>query len=708
MKYKAYTKKVVEFQETDPDLCRDFYGLYGIDLGSEPGDNGWINFRCVLPTHSSSNKKPDGAICLKNMHYKCWSNQCRDEYNEELTRIAKDDPKYSRRRDLEWISAAEFLMLHQELSWIDAQKTVDDFIYSWKMDKSGEKPEKMHLDNHTNKKFVSSMEWENSAIEMQEALQKNLHSDILLTYINSKGLKLETILAAKMGYIPASMIQKDECLVHVYYQNGTVVAIKGRTADGRKGGVKNSSNTLYLLQDLQRAISLEVSTLILCEGETDTLVMKQALKDYGFGDIPVCGIPGSNFNREWSRFLRYFTRIIFIRQSDAPSKTLGAKIVDALDGREIEIVEPPFEPMAEGKDIADYFMLGEEKRLFFLELLGLSTENLVEYKTPLMETCDIFCQNSGKEIKWVIPNFIESESINHIIGPPKVGKTFLALQLMISASYGVPLLDNPLWESEGGFKSLLIEEEGSRVRLSNRFKKILYSYKLEPNESMCLVHRKGIKLDTQEGINTLRKLICKEKPNLLIFDPLASLHSGDENDAKAMSLITCNLNSLLKIHRNMAIVVLHHSRKKGPKEAGSPVFRGSTVIFASSDLKITLEAKTSKEDGDYIEMTLEGREVEGNNIFDVTFNGDTGRHYMKDLFVPTLLSQQEQRLSKDQLLDLFLENPTTWYTSKELQSLLKLTQSIVSKYTKKLMDDYYIMSEIVPDTKNTLAYKLKC
>ena len=703
MLYRSYTKKLVEFKELDQDMIRDFYSLYDIDLKAEPNSTGWINFRCILPTHLSSDKKSDGGICLKNAHYKCFSNQCQEEYNTELMKIAKEDSKYIR-HEREWLSSTEFLMLHQGISWAEAQKIWDDFCFSWQIAKH-DKPEKIHLDNHSNKKFISSLEWEATAFEAQEALLKNLDSDIVSSYIFSKGLTLETILNANMGYIPELGSQM-ECLVHIYYQNGTVVAIKGRNILGGKGGVKNSSNTLYLLQDLQKAIGNEIGTLILCEGETDCLVMRQCLTDFGFEDIPCCGLPGDSFRDEWKRFLQYFTRIIFVRQSDAPSRNLGTKIEEAL-GHTIEIIEPPFEPLDSGKDLADYFLLKESNRQYFLELLGLSTENLTEYKTPLIETCEDFCNNSNRDVAWIIPNFIEQESICHIIGPPKVGKTFFALQLMISASYGVPLLDNKLWQSTGNFKSLLIEEEGSRTRLANRFKKILSSYNLHPNKDMSLVHRKGIKLDSQEGINALRKLICKEKPNLLIFDPLASLHTGDENDAKTMSLIAQNLNSLLKIHRNMSIVILHHSRKKAAKEAGSPVFRGSTVIFASSDLKITMEQKTSKEEGDFIEMTLEGREVEGENTFAVTFSGDTGRHYMKDIFSPQIADSSKERLTRNNVEDIFLENPQSWFTRQQLQDILKCSDAPIVKYIKVLIDNCFIIQQKVLGSTKTFEYKLR-
>ena len=705
-----YKSKIVEFPEVDPDMVREFYSLYDIDLSSEPNETGWLNFKCPLPTHGSSSKKPDGGICLKNMHYRCWSNICKEEYNQHLMEIAKEDPKYIR-YEREWLSPEEFLMIAQDMSYEDAQRTVEDYTLSWKMEKSGGKPEKFHLDNHTNKKFISSIEWENFAKEAQENLLKNKKSDILNSYMIGRGLRLETVLSAKMGYVPASRTQRDECLVHIYYSKGKVVGIKGRTLDSRKGGVKNSSNTLYLLQDLQKALTAKISTIILCEGETDALVMRQALNDFGYEMIPCCGLPGSNFPKEWSRFLKYFTRIIFIRQSDAPSKTLGDKIIEAMEGKEVEILEPPFEPLDVGKDISDYFMLNPNNMKDFIDLLGLSTQVNTGGKPKGCVRLDILGEYTDKEKEeWFVTGLIRGNSINLIVGAPKVGKSFLGMQMAFSTFYGVPFMGNPYWTSTGKFKCVLLEGEDSDSTYVKRMRAMVNFHKLSmAGAEVYLSHNSGIYLDTEHGIMALRKLVLKEKPDLLIIDPLASVHNGNENDSSHIGPIMNKLRGLLNMSPGMAIVLVHHAKKKARNESGPSEARGSSALFAAVEMQMVVDSKRVREDR-FITLDLLGRFSSGNyEDRKFKFNPSAGMFLMEapeggeDGFRPTLVD----KVSGDMIFEIFLRNPTNWYTTQMLADLMKTSKDTITRRLKQLITDEYITAQKIPDTLKTMQYKLK-
>jgi RecA-family ATPase len=99
-----------------------------------------------------------------------------------------------------------------------------------------------------------------------------------------------------------------------------------------------------------------------------------------------------------------------------------------------------------------------------------------------------------------------------------------------------------------------------------------------------------MRLDTIEGMATLRESISSFKPDIVCFDPLIDFHGSDENNAREMTATFRNLR-ILQEDYGFSTIMSHHIGKPdatGTKD-GPDMLRGSSVIFAKGDSYMMLK-----------------------------------------------------------------------------------------------------------------------
>ncbi len=154
--------------------------------------------------------------------------------------------------------------------------------------------------------------------------------------------------------------------------------------------------------------------------------------------------------------------------------------------------------------------------------------------------------------------------------------------------------------------SLNVEDD--RDELQRRYSATLRRLGRSPAdlmENLVLVGPTGsgalLTLDRSTGalINTpamdqLETAIMESKPDILFLDPMVELHDRDENDNSAVRGVLARFRSMAVAH-NMAVVLLHHSRK-GVAEAGDPdSMRGASAIAGAARVVLTLNVMTKEE-----------------------------------------------------------------------------------------------------------------
>jgi hypothetical protein len=83
-----------------------------------------------------------------------------------------------------------------------------------------------------------------------------------------------------------------------------------------------------------------------------------------------------------------------------------------------------------------------------------------------------------------------------------------------------------------------------------------------------------------------------ERPGILFVDPLAELHNVEENDNNALRMVVAEFRKLAVAY-NMAVVILHHTRKGAGQAAGDPdAARGASSIIGAVRVAATLTGMT--------------------------------------------------------------------------------------------------------------------
>lgn len=560
-----------------------FYAHYIPNLASiKPNDLGWSNFPCVLPTHPrGSSKERKGGVHLPTGLYKCWSGSCQAEYSARFygNRLA---PK-----------ADAVLAPQQFLELVDPEISPDQALESVERFRLEGGPE-AHFDGEESTTPLWSVDLDRFIEEARGNLTEDLQH--VLEYERTRGIRFSTLQTMGVGYVPEDG-SREGCLVFPYTYRGRVVGVKARALDGRKGAMPKSYITLFGLD-----LVGESETILIVEGETDTLYMRQVLDDHGFTSVAAVGTSGTTFKREWVREFSSAKRIIAVPQADQASRKWVMAIRRAFasspesEDPRVVFIELPWPRGVYGKDVSDFCRLvpeGEERLLQYL-----SVEEGEDLRPPYMMSMDELAEYGKVEPEELVPRLIPRRSKILVVGPPKTFKTWLCLHLIRSVVDGTPWLENGKWVGPGNQTALYVLEEGSSHSLSRRVEMVGIRGK-----GVHFIHRQIVQLDETGSYQKLYEAVLQVRPDLLILDPLASLHTGDENSVQDMMTLMKQLDRLLYALPRMTIVLIHHTSKGG---RGA---RGSGAIWANADVMIEVSRPVEKNPFE-LEMRISGRDFE--------------------------------------------------------------------------------------------------
>jgi hypothetical protein len=173
----------------------------------------------------------------------------------------------------------------------------------------------------------------------------------------------------------------------------------------------------------------------------------------------------------------------------------------------------------------------------------------------------------------IVEKFLHVSTVLMIAGPPKVGKTWLTLQLGLSLVLREIL---PRFPGPGPEKVLYIGGEGNDSHLKKRLlAAVPYIEEIEDEdlENLFTLSTLGrVKVDDPAGAEAIAR--CAEGVDVLIFDPIFRFQGrGSENDhADARALH--DFFDRFKMD-GKTIVLVHHQRKPGPTDAGISEISGA-------------------------------------------------------------------------------------------------------------------------------------
>lgn len=184
------------------------------------------------------------------------------------------------------------------------------------------------------------------------------------------------------------------------------------------------------------------------------------------------------------------------------------------------------------------------------------------------------------EARWLVEGLWMDQSVGVIGGAPKTLKTWVALDMAVSVATGSACLGRFAVKRQG--RVLVYAAEDSTSALRERLETIAWRHcKFISDLNIGIIDTPRLLLDHHEVQTRLHVTMKREKPLLLILDPIVRMHRGDENSSRDVAALLGYLRALQR-HHKVSIALVHHNRKSSSSSSGVEL-RGSGDFFAWGD-----------------------------------------------------------------------------------------------------------------------------
>lgn len=193
-----------------------------------------------------------------------------------------------------------------------------------------------------------------------------------------------------------------------------------------------------------------------------------------------------------------------------------------------------------------------------------------------------------KQTEWLINDLIPKSSITFLVGDPKTGKSYFALEAALAVSLGRKVAQRFLTKCS---RVLFLELEDGIQVMAPRFHALTNEYGQRPTSEQFKIYMgNAFALDKEESYEQLLRECDAFQPGLVVVDTLARCHNKDEINAKEM---TEALGKLIKLRNDYgcALLILHHFNKASylTSNFGRRSLRGSSVIEACAESIIRVQ-----------------------------------------------------------------------------------------------------------------------
>ena len=423
------------------------------------------------------------------------------------------------------------------------------------------------------------------------------------------------------------------------------------------------TRTLYRLPELIQAKGSRVVFIV--EGEKDV----DRLFSLGFLATTNSGGAGK-WKPAYSKILKG-RHIVIVPDNDKPGKDHSAALVEALSkgSASIRVLELP--DQKQHGDISDW--LNKDHTASDLKELITATPPVGEAKAPEVATITAtdLLRMTLPPVRFIVPGILP-EGLALLVGRPKVGKSWLCLDLAIAIAAGGMALGKIQVEPH---EVLYLALEDNLRRLQARLKILL----LMDGPPMGLHFKLDWpRLDPTSGGLAMLSAWIRQHPavGLIIIDTLARVKPAAERGGQAYDLDTVALAGLQSLagQNGVTILLVHHSRKaiaEDPLDAVS----GTLALTGVADTTLILKQAATRASG---ELYIVGRDVDQQELA----LGWDKKHPSWTL----LGNAEEFHLSQDhQKVKQLLREAEGPMSPKEISSALELPATIVHKLLKRMI-----------------------
>lgn len=188
--------------------------------------------------------------------------------------------------------------------------------------------------------------------------------------------------------------------------------------------------------------------------------------------------------------------------------------------------------------------------------------------------------------RWLVENYVPEGGCTVIVGEPKVGKSFLAMDLALAVVAGSEFLGQPADAGE----VLVFDAETQPQELKLRLKKMLEGRGIEHElaERLNFVHGQRLKIDDPGPLERLRATVQDLAPRLIILDCLKEFTDREENSNTEMGMVLSELRDLTRICGSTLVLVHHAGKPTDRARSVGQLLRGASAIQGWFDALIRL------------------------------------------------------------------------------------------------------------------------
>lgn len=249
---------------------------------------------------------------------------------------------------------------------------------------------------------------------------------------------------------------------------------------------------------------------------------------------------------------------------------------------------------ANGFHAPDHHTIGDQVTLDAIQTLAQAAK--VQPTGALWSVRDLLSYQFPEPV-WAVPNLIPA-GLSILAGRPKIGKSWLALQVAIAAGTGGIVLGERVEQRNVFYLAL----EDSERRIKDRLSK-----QGCPLDASIMVKTEWAPL-IETGLNHLLKLIEKHTFTLVIVDTLARWAAVRKADDE--SLVAQRLSELQRyaVQNNIAVLLVDHHRKPGASSVTDVIddVMGATAKTSIADAALGLYRQRGQQGA---ELKLTGRDV---------------------------------------------------------------------------------------------------
>ena len=275
-------------------------------------------------------------------------------------------------------------------------------------------------------------------------------------------------------------------------------------------------------------------------------------------------------------------------------------------------------------------------------------------------------------LRYVVPNLLP-EGLALLAGKPKLGKSFLALDLAVSVAAGAMAMGSVSCEAGD---VLYLAGEDSERRLQDRIRKMLQPGDDMP-ERLCLETR-AMRVD--EGLTDALRGWLHHRPGarLVILDTWATVKPVSTGRASAYDEDAAGLRPLHELalaHPGLAVLVIHHTRKAESDDVFDTI-SGTRGLTGVADTLMVLAR-----DGEQVRLTGQGRDIDP---FDKALKRNTWSGSWSIIGDARELAKTGERQA---ILDLLAEAEGETLTTSQVARAIGKRQDAASYLLNKLLKD---------------------